>query len=453
MWRRRLADLSMLTTESLALFVLGAALGAAGNGEGPSFITVFMAMLGGFYLVRFLVHFDTGRTALIGAAIAVTALALLVLLNLQYDPSAGPLSLRWVRGLADDPEGFLAGKSSAVFGVLLVTFAWFRAVSVAQRELTYVSALASYTVGLLLVVVLLLFGEGSRARTGINAAALPYLMLGLLTLSLVHLSRAEYQQGDLLRGPWLPTLVITIGALALIAGVVGLFPLDALNTLLAPVGMLALRILDLVILVIALPLALLVAWLIRLVTGRDKFELPPPRQAASDAADRLQEQAQQGGPPEFIVVLTKALFLLALLAAVAYGLWHAYRWLRRPLRGNENDETREWLREGGLGDDLGALLGGLLGRFRRPPSEREPALPEGVLAVRRLYVRALERAAAAGAARPPGSTPAEFAPTLVETLHTPAAATLSDRFAAARYGLVVPLPGSLAEVEREIRRA
>ena len=451
MWRRRLADIGMLATESVALFVLGTALGSGSDGRRLSFVTVLLAMLGGFYLVRFLVNFDTGRPALIGVGIAASLLALLVLLNLQYDPAAVPLSLAWLRGLIGDPEGFLAGKSGAVYGVIIVAFAWGRAVALAQREQTYQSALTSFSVGLLLVLALLVVGQGMAAADTINAAAVPYLVLGLLTLSLVQLSRAQYHQGDLLRGPWVATLVGTVGLLALVSAAIGLFPLGLLNTLLAPVGALALRALDLLILIIALPLAYLVQWIIGLIHGNKPWELPTQDPAATDAVDDLRRRATEGGPPELLAILVKTLFLAALTALVAYILWRTFRRLRRPSAAD--DETRESLeREGGLGDDLGALLGGLLGRFRRAPRpDREPDLPAGALAVRRLYLRALRRAEDAGVLRPESATPAEFAPSLAETLHAPAAVTLSERFAAARYGRVVPSRDEIAALEREVR--
>jgi hypothetical protein len=455
MWRYRLADLSLLTAESLVLFALGATLSAigSGRGEGPSPLTVLAAMLGGFYFVRLLLRFDVALPVYVAVGAAVSLLAVMVLLNLQYDPSAGPLSLAWLHELASDPETFISRDPGKFWGWLIVAGAWLRGVVLAQRGLTYAGALTSYTVGLLVMMVLLLFGQGSEAAGAIDTAALPFFMLGLLTLSLVHLSRAEHHSRDVLGGPWLVTLAGTVGVLAVLSAVIGLFPIDFLNALLAPVGIVLLRILDVVIVIIAVPIALLVIFIVRLITGGRELQLPQLNQVASDTGERVQRQAQQGGPAEFFVVLAKVLFLLALAAAVALALWWVFRRLRRPEA--PADETREAIEgEGSLGDDLGALLGGLLGRFRRLGlhADREPALPPEVLAVRRVYVRALRRSAAAGVERPPAATPHEFAPALEATLHTPAAVTLSERFAAARYGLVAPPREELADLERAVAR-
>lgn len=450
MWRRRLAEWTLLTSEAVALFMAAAALAAVAGGRGPSFLTVWVAVLGGFMLVRLLLRFDVSAPPLVLAGAATTVLALLALGNLQYDPSAGPLSLAWLAELAAHPDGFLRDRWPAVWGVAALGAGWFRGVWAAQHELTYGRALLSTSVGLVVVVMLVLFWQGSHAAGAINTAALPYFMLGLLSLSLVHLAQAEYQTGAFLRGPWLLTLGGTVALLALLSIAAGLFPLDALNRLLAPVGWAALWLLDLVIFLIAYPIALLVVWLLRLVTGGRPLEWPQPRNLATTTAEQVQRQGEQSLLVAVLVFLLKVTLALALAALVGFVLWLIFRRLRRPWRGEEAEETREALHEGGLGSDLAALVGALAGRFRRLGGGRQPDLPPAVLAVRRLYLRALQRAEERGVVRPPAATPYEFAPELARALGTPAAYDLSERFAAARYGLLPPTPSTLADLEREI---
>lgn len=451
MWRRRFAEISLTGSEALALFMAAAALAAGAGGAGPSLLALVAACFGGFYLVRFLFHFDTNAPAMISAAMAVSLLGIVVVASLQYDPAGGPVALGWTRGLAENPDRFLQGRWPQVWGVFVIAFAWLRSAASAQRDLTYHRATASFTIGLLVVVLLLLFSQGTRAEDAVNAGALPYFMLGLLTFSLVHLSKAEYQQGDFLRGPWVVTLGGTIGTMALISALVGLFPLGLLNDLLAPVGTLLLRILDLAILAIAYPIGLLIVWILSLIMGDRAPDFPPPNRVVTDGAQRLQQQAGEGGPPELLAIFFKALFILTVVSIVGYILWRAFRRLMRPSSGS--DETRETLAsEEGIGSDLGALLGALLGRFRRTPGIHEPDLPADILAVRRLYVRALHRAEAAGAPRPPAVTPHEFAPILAGALETSAAVALSEQFAAARYGMIAPSPTRLAELERDTTR-
>lgn len=447
-WRRQPALITYLAADALIVFMLTAAVARAAGGPGPSAVIMLLAAFGGFLLVRGLQRFDAATPVLVGVASAGTLLAMLVLINLQYNFENGPLALGWLGELVTEPEELFRGKSAEVIGIVAILVAWFRGGLVAQRELTYTRALASYSVGLVITAVLLLFVQGSGARTAINGAALPYFMCGLLTLALVHLSRADATKGGLLSGPWLATLGGTIGTIAAVSLIIGLFPINFLNTVLAPVGWLALRVLDIVIFAIAVPIAFLVTLLLNLLLGDRQLNFPEVRQDfASDAAQQALERGEQGGPPEFLILLAKTIFLLLLAVAIGYALWRAYRRLVRPPVADASGEEREAL-SGSIGSDLGALLGSMLGRFRRGESTREPDLPADVRAVRRLYVRALDRAEQAATPRPASATPREFSTSLADALHNPAAVTLSERFAAARYGMVPPSKEELAALER-----
>jgi hypothetical protein len=450
MWRRRLAEFTLLTSEAVALFMGAAASAAVARGGGPSFLTIWAAVLGGFYLVRLLLRFDVSAPPLVLAGAVTTVLALLALGNLQYNPSGGPLALTWLFEFAAHPDAFLHDHWPAVWGVVALCAGWLRGVWAGQRDLTYERALRSLSAGLSVGVVLALFWQGSGAAGAINTAALPYFMLGLLSLALVHLAKAEYQTGDFLRGPWLLTLGGTVAALTVLSIAAGLFPIEMLNRLLAPVGLAVLWVLDLIILIIAYPIALLIVWLVGLITGGRPLEWPQPRTVATSTAEQVQRQSEHNLLLAALLFLLKVLFVLALTALVGFALWQIFRYLRRPGRGTEVEETREALHEGGLSADLAALMGALAGRFRRQARAVEPDLPPAVLAIRRLYLRALQRAEERGTVRPPATTPHEFAPELARALDTPAAMDLSERFAAARYGLLPPPPATLAALEREV---
>jgi len=75
-----------------------------------------------------------------------------------------------------------------------------------------------------------------------------------------------------------------------------------------------------------------------------------------------------------------------------------------------------------------------------------------VLEVRRLYLRVLDRAAARGAARPPGATPYEFEPAIRRQFPVAEPAHLTEAFVRARYGLVEPTPAELQALRDEARR-
>jgi hypothetical protein len=451
MWRERMAILSFLVMESLIWFVLANVLAGGSGGIGPSYVTLVAATLGGFVLTRALQRFELETRTLVALGSGVSVLALLMLLNIQYNPGGSPVSLSWLAGFIESPDGYLASRWPQTWGVIVVAAAWFRAVQVAQQDFTYSLVLGSFSIGLSLVVLVLLLGQASRVGQAVNMAALPFFVCGLFALALTQLRRAAQPDADFLRGPWLPVLLGTIVGLALVSIAIGAFPLDALNHLLAPVGMLALRVLDLIILAIALPIGWLLTQIITRLLGREGFEWPRPNQAATDAAERVQQQGDQNVIAAFFLLVFKFLFVLALAAVLAYVIYRVFRRLRRPVRGAE--EVRESVyREGSLGSDLAALFRGMLGRLNRGDSAREPALPAGILRLRRLYLRVLNDAAARGATRPLPATPHEFTPVLIGALNSSVPERLSERFADGRYGRIEPSREDLAALERAVEK-
>jgi hypothetical protein len=245
-----------------------------------------------------------------------------------------------------------------------------------------------------------------------------------------------------------------VAVLAAISALIGLFPIGFLNRILSVVGNAVLLLVSLVVFIIAYPIAYALYWLLQPLFDRFSDWRPPPPQEIDrgEFTQRLREEAERNPTAEWLLLVLKLFFLAAVCALIGYVLWRAYRRLVNPLRSDDEETRVSLAAEGSLGEDLGALFRGLLGRFQRPDVRpREPDLPPDLLAVRRLYLRALEKAAAEGAARPPAATPSEFAPALAAALHTPAAARLSERFAAARYGRKPTSRPELAELERDIR--
>jgi hypothetical protein len=449
MLRERMAILSFLIMESLVWFILATVVAGGSGGAGPTFVTVLVATLGGFGLSRALQHFDLEPKTLVAVGGAVSVFALLLMLNLQYNPGGNPLSLSWLTGFVASPDGFLASRWPQTWGVVIVVGAWFRAVQVAQQDFTYNLVLGSFSIGLALVVLVLLLAQSSRVDDAINAAALPFFVCGLLALALTQLRRASQPDADFLRGPWLPVLLGTVATLALVSFAIGAFPIDLFNRLLAPVGMLALRLLDLIILAIALPIGWLLTQIITRLIGREGIEWPRLNNLATNTAERVQEQGDQNVFAMFFLLVFKFLFVLAIAAALAYLIYRVFRRLRRPARGA--DEVRESVySEGSLGADLSALLRGMFGRLGRGDEQREPPLPAGILRLRRLYVRVLDDAATRGTVRPPPATPHEFSPSLTSAFHSPVPDRLSERFAAGRYGHVEPSREEVAALERAV---
>lgn len=450
----RLAAVSFLVMESLVWFALATVFAGASGGAGPSYITILLAMLGAYALTRGLLRFDLSVPALVIAGAGVTVLALTLLLNIQYNPEGSVLSFAWLSGFADSPDGYLATRWPQTWGVIAACVVWFRGVWAAQQTLSYAIVLATFSLGLLLFVVVLVAGGGTNAGARVAQAALPFFLSGLFTLALVHLEGDALSGAGGRRGPWLSVVAGTVAALGFASAALGLFPLGFFNRLLAPVGLLLLRVLDLIILLIAFPISWLATFIITRIIGRD-VEWPRFDRTATQSAERLQEQGERGAVAAFFLAIIKFLFVLAVIAAVAYVLYRVFRRLRKPARSA--DELRESLEDaGGVGDDLNALLRGLLGRFQRARQMGEPDLPSGIRRMRRIYVEMLDDAETRGAVRPEPATPAEFAPVLTGVYADRGPQEISARFAEARYGLMEPPPDDLARLDaaaQALRRA
>jgi hypothetical protein len=452
MTRDRAATLAFLVMEALVFYVVVSLLARGAGGNGPNVLTVIVAMLVGFGFARLLQRFDVSPVPLAIGGAVVTILALTILLNVQYNTGANPLSFGWLTGFADSPDGFLQTRWPQTWGVIIVTAVWLRAVIAAQHELSYPHVLLSFSIGLVIFVVALIFGQGSRIHDHINYSALPFFICGLIALALLQLRRAGEPDSDVTHGPWIAVVLGTVGTLTLLSAVLGFFPLGFFYWLLRPLGILLLRVLDIVIYLIALPIGWLVTFLIVRVFGRN-FEMPVTQEAATQVAEEAQRQGERGALLGFLLVVFKFLFVLAVLAIAAYIIYRVFRYLRR--REQRAEEVRESVeREGSLGEDLNALWRGMLGRFNRPRARlQEPELPDGARRVRRLYLDLLDDAETRGTVRRPPATPHEFAPDLSRAYVGPAPERLTERFAAARYGRVSPSREEVAALERDVNEA
>ena len=453
MTRDRAAMLSFLLMESLVLFVVASLLAAGAGGGGPNVLTVLIATFAGFGLARVLRRVDVTPAALAIAGAVVTVLVLTVLLNIQYNPGGNPLSFGWLAGFADAPDRYLETRWPQTWGVIVVGAAWLRAAVVAQQEFGYRNVLLSFSVGLMIFVFALIFGQGSRLHDQINYSALPFFLAGLFALALLQLRRADEPDAALTSGPWLGIVLGTVGSLALASAVLGFFPINLFYRLLRPVGIVLLRAIDLLIFAIALPIGWLVSLIVVRIFGRT-MEWPVQQDTASRAAEETQQVGERNVLLGFLLVIFKFLFVIAVLALIAYVVYRAFLHLRRP-RERAEEVVRESVEgEGSLGEDLNALWRGLLGRFNRPRGPlREPDLPEGGRRVRRLYLELLDDAESRGVVRPPPATPHDFAPRLAGAYASPAPERLSDRFATARYGRVEPTREEVAALERDVGEA
>ncbi len=452
MSRRLVLDLSFLLMESLALYVVCAVLTATSDGEPMVFPAFFAAEAGGFFLVRGLLQFDLPRRTLVIVGGIVSLIGLVTIAGLALDltswPPGWPGALRFLGNPGDTAE---AAGPTAIFGIAFLIAAWGRGIMLSQERLERAQALRSFTLGLGALVLGLLAGQGSRAQGAVNGASIPLVAFSLLTLALLHLREARPDGAGALRGPWLLIAAGTIAVLVLAGAAIGVLPLGPAGWLydhaIEPALAAVLVVITWILIVVAYPFAWLIAEFLANFVGPINFQPPKPTNVTQDDTSQLLQKGAHGGTATLFVVLFKLLFVLLLVAVISYL---AYRLFARLHRAPAEGEEREALEhEGSLRADLLSLLGSLLPRRAAGESRSEPALPDELLRVRRLYLRALERAQERGHPRPAAATPDEFAPELAQALPVETAEAVTRSFVAARYGRVTPGAEELRELERE----
>jgi hypothetical protein len=435
--------------EALAIFVLGNLLAATAGRSGPGIVVILVAIAGGFAVVRLLLRFYFPRRLLIAVGASVSVLSFWILWSIQF--SDGPLDFVPLLDFASNPVNSLNRATAEVFGVIVLALAWVRGCLIGLRpQITHRAVLTTLTVGLVIVVLGLTAGRAAIGSRGIDEAALPFFVCGLLALALIQLSQSEHIQGDTWRGPWLVSLLGTIGALALVGAVAGLLPLDAVNRVLSPVGDLLATSIDVVLYILVLPIVIVFNWILtRLLSGR----LHPLDLRYQTFEQAVRQPGHVSHPSGFVLFLARlgnllVVVLLVLVAALIL-LWIFHR-LERDDDVAPNERERIATRAS-LGADLNDLLTAVLRRFRKGSHSLAPQLSPRLQKLRRLYLALLRRAERDGLPRPVALTPLEFAPPLDQRFNSDLPGKLSIQFSAGRYGRIEPSDRELQELEKAER--
>jgi hypothetical protein len=439
-------ELAFIAMEALAFFVIGAVFAGAGGHEGMSYPAYLLAEAGGFFLVRGLLRIDISHRALVIAGGLISVFALITIAGLEFDPSSFPPGWGGVLIFLRDPgDATNTTRVPVLYGVILLVVVWGRGIFAAQDQIERGRALRSFSIGLVVLVVGLLFGQESSARQAVNAASIPLVALGLLSLSLIQLREARPEGGDPLRGPWLLISLGTVGGLVLVGAIIGVLPLGpggwVYDHAIAPVLTAGVILISWVIIALAFPFAWLISVIFTHLFGGHALQPPRPPTSTDDTVQNFVKGGSRGGAAAFVVVLVKLLVILIVVAILAYI---AYRLFRRLHRTEAEGEERESLAgEGSWRGDLAALWNHLRPRRPRSAVDEPPPLSSRALEVRRLYLRMLDRAARDGFDRPPGATPLEFEPRLEEAFAQAGPAEVTEGFVETRYGLAEPTDDEL----------
>lgn len=455
MGQRLTLTLSFILMEALAFFVVGAVLAGWTNHSGVSVFSFVAAEAGGYFLVRALLRFELPPRLLIATGGAVSFLALLAIGGLEFDPGTFPPGFAALGGFLKDPGRLSSSaEAHAVYGIILLCVAWARGVLTAQDRLERDRVLRSFSAGVVVLVAALLFGQESVARGAVNGASIPLVAFGLLTLALIHLRDARPAGDAPLRGPWLLISAGTVGGLVLGGAALGVLPLGPMGAVydhaIGPALSFVVFVIAWIILILAFPFAWLISVILDWLAPGKSFkplEPPPPQDYDTKSTNIVR---QHGGAIGIVVVLAKLLAVIAVLALITYLSYRLFRRLHRPPVEGEDRESLDG--EGSLLGDLAALWRHLRPRRSPPSVPPEPALSPGVLQVRRLYLRLLDRAAAHGRLRPAAATPLEFEPQAAQAVDPRTVDELTRAFVDGRYGLHEPDPATLERLRNAVNR-
>lgn len=427
--------------------------------HGPSWPLVALAAFGGFLLIR-----GTTRLGLDGAPGALvllfsTVLGLNVIAHLAI---AGDLRI-WdtssVAGLVTDPNQYfsdrldlkafldnpdLSGSSGAALSVTMLGLAlvWFRFAAAGRRAVTVERVARSFGVGFAFALVAM-----AVAAAGDVGGLAPWAVLqfigGVLALAVAnHVRATAPSDGPVRPGPWFIAVGGTIGMLVVMAGLLGLSVLLNVSVVLEAVGDVALRIVEIVLIVIITPLYWVMDFLLHLLLPAGITNVFDNLGRVGLNLDQLRDEQDQGkgGLPGWIANGAK------FIAALFIG-WVLYRVARLMLARRSHDEgpVAEVRGDASSSAGFGSFLRDLFPRGRRRGRDdwerRHPAYA--------LWRRAERGGEERGFSRLPGETTIEFAGRAQQVMDAPfpGVAGVFDRL---RYGRHEPSHATLAALDESL---
>ncbi len=415
-----------LTVEALWSFAAAAVFVRAvsgGDGPAPSFGAIVAIVLASFAVARWLPATRLAEAQARATGVALSVLALAVILHLEYAAADWPWHTGWAGELATHPYRALDGHRYVLAGAIALTLLWLRGLARWSAPFEAGDALASASIGFAAVALAAAVGPSARGPHPFGVVALAMFVAAFCLLELYQTADADEPLARF-AARWSAGLAVVIGVAAGFALLVAAVDPSTLGFL-RPAGSAAGRVLELIL-----------AYTLGLVIGGIAFLFgliphhAPPRQMLQPPAPAARNP--HGGTPFWFEVVGwvaagagVTVVALAFIAVIWFALRRYAR--RKPATG---DERRSVDRDNALGEDLQALLDGLARRFRRAGAARSQ------VEIRRLYHHMMQRAAADGLARPSATTPSRFAPAMDAHFGSGVPSEITAAFVMSRYGLV-----------------
>lgn len=450
---RNTNDLFDVATVDRALAAIDVAQRAT---HGPAWPLVALTAFGGFYLIRGMTRMGMDGAGGALVLLFATVLGLNVLAHLVI---AGDLRL-WdtssVAGFIVEPETYFSGRLSiqrfvespdlvgphgAAISVTMIglSIIWFRFVMAGRQMVTVERMMRSYGGGFAFALIAMV-GAALGNVHGLAPWVIMQFVGGVLALAVAnHVRATAPTEGPMRPGPWLVAVGGTIGMLLAMAALLGLSVLLHVEVLLAAVGGFALRVIEIVLIIIITPIYLVMDFLLRLLLPRGVTGIFDNLARVGANFDQLREQQERGngGFPDWIA--NGAKFLAAWLSVWAlYKIARALMARRSQGEGPVVEVRGDASSSGGLGSFLRDLLP--RGR-RRGPDGWERRHPTYML-WHRVEVDGDDR----GFSRLSGETAMEFADRAEHLMAAPfpAVAGVFDRL---RYGRHQPTAQALTDLD------
>jgi hypothetical protein len=427
---------------SFALCAVIAQLFSSGEGRGPSLLAVGAVVVLSFAMSRILSELDIADSTMRMLGVAGTVAALFVILRLEYMRTAPFWDVAWIGTLVQGSDAYTEADAGVFAGSFALIGLWVRGIWRGQITDDFDGALRGAVFGMAPVAIAAASQPAARGFDAFGALAIAFMLLALLVLALYHSAEPDRTVGSL-AAQWGTTAIAVIAAAVVLALLAAAVDPDAFGVL-SPVGE-PLRVAAEFVAtwVLGPPLAALV-WVVDwIIPDRE----PPPQQQPDGDTGPERPQRDDDRPWWMTViqyVLVGAFLSAIVLVSLLLLALLFQRFLRRREKRVERRETLEADRT--LGQDLGDLLGELGSRFRRG---HRP--PPSAVAIRRLYARMLDRAAADGLERQPSTTPLRFAPQLDARYASDTPSRITEAFDASRYGARdIPL-ADVQDLERRWR--
>ncbi len=412
-----------------------------GEGQAVSVLAVAAVVVLSHTVGRLLPRFDIGEQALRSWGALISLAIFFVVLRLEIAGNPYLWELGWLGGLFTDLGATLEGHSGTVAELLLLAMAWVFGVAQGSRQRTFEGLASEVSLGLAVVIFAALFADLAGAPAVVRWLPIPYLGAALVALAAVHFSTVRIDSGRPFAGIWWLGVVGSLVVLGAIALPTALIDLGALGFIGEGLRLIAKGI-GFALVLTVLPVLVGLVWIAEnlLNFSLDAEPFTPEATSTDDLIEQLEEDGETATWAKVFGYILRIGLVALVVALVMALLWFAFK---RITRSDEDDvDLREEV-DADMGGGIGSLLGDALGRLR----DRFAGRAQGRDGIGRLYFSMLRGAEAQGVARPPAATPLEFAPSLATHYASELPTTISNAYAAARYGGHQPRPGEVEDLD------